>query len=142
VAKRKAKKDYGFKPFEKEPNPDNSHIRLTLNMMHSKAWKELTAHSKDLYIEMKAKYTGKNENDISYTYTEGEQIMNKKTFTKSMDQLIENGFIKVIRQSWTTRECNIYGFHTMWQQYGRPTFKIIPRKKRSKKLNGGGESNP
>lgn len=141
MGKRKPK-DYGFKPFEKEPIPDNSHIRITLNMMRSRAWKELTAHSKELYGEMKAKYNGSNENDISFTYAEGELLMNKKTFTKSLDQLIDLGFIKVVRQSWTTRECSIYGFHTMWQYYGTHKFEVKSRLKRSKKLNGWGENDP
>jgi len=140
--RKKKYKDYGFKPFEKAPIPDNSHIRITMNMMRSKAWKELSAHSIVLYMEMKAKYTGHNENDISFTYSEGEALMNKKTFTNSLDQLIDFGFIKVIRQSWTTRECNIYGFHSMWQHYGTKMFAVTPRIKRKSKLNGGGESNP
>jgi hypothetical protein len=143
LGKKRKPKDFGFKHFEKDPYvPDNSHIRITLNMMRSKAWKELSVHSRVLYIEMKAKYTGNNEDNISFTYTEGEELMNKKTFTKSLDQLIELGFIKVVRQSWTTRECSIYGFHTMWHHYGTNKFEVAPRLKRSKKLNGGGENSP
>lgn len=131
---RRKKKDYGFKPFEKEPlSADNHHIRITRNMMNSKAWQELSVHSKVLYMEMKSKYTGTNQDDISLTYSEGQKLMNKLTFTKSLDQLIELGFIKLVRQSWTTRECNIYGFHTMWQLYGTKNFIVKPRVKRAKK---------
>ncbi|ANY69735.1 hypothetical protein BBD42_27015 [Paenibacillus sp. BIHB 4019] len=131
---RKKKKDYSFRPFEKATSSiDNHHIRITRNMMESVAWKELSVHAVVLYLAMKTKYTGSNENDISFTYAEGEKLMNKATFTKSMDQLIENGFIQIIRQGWSIREPNIYGFHTMWQLFGTKHFEVKPRIKRQPK---------
>ena len=133
MPRRRKQKDYAFKPFEKEPtSADNHHIRITRNMMESKAWKELSVHSKVLYMELKARYTGSNENDLNLTYSEGEKLMNRLTFRKSIDQLIELGFIRMIQQSWTTRECNIYGLHSMWQLYGTKNFVVKPRIKRSK----------
>lgn len=125
------KKDYGFKPFEKDlSSPDNHHIRLTRSMLSSKAWKSLTMHSKVLYMEMKNKYTGNNENDISFTYKEAMEIMNDRTFTKCVDQLIECGFIKLLEQNWTLRKPNIYGFNDQWKYYETAKFDIKPRKKR------------
>jgi hypothetical protein len=126
------KKDYGFKMFEKSATADNRHIRITLNMMESKAWKKLTVHSRVVYQEMKAKYTGSNENDISFTYKEATEIMNDRTFTKCIDQLIECGFIKLIQQNWTKREPNIYGFSEQWKLYGTNNIEVKPRKKRTR----------
>lgn len=126
------KKDYGFKPFEKEvKSADNHHLRITRNMMESKAWKELSVYSKVLYVEMKNKYTGSNDNDISFTYKEALEIMNARTFTKSVDQLIEFGFIKLVEQNWTTRRPNIYGFNDQWKLYGTNNINVKPRKKRA-----------
>lgn len=127
------KKDYGFKSFEKPPIPDNRHIRITLAMMESKAWKQLSSHAKEIYCYMKAKYNGKNENDISITYAEGRDLMNERTFVKYVDQLIESGFIKIIHQGWTTRTPNIYGFSEQWQIYGTGRFNVKERRKRVKK---------
>jgi len=125
------KKDYGFKPFEKDVrSADNHHIRITRDMMSSKAWKSLSVHSRVLYMEMKCKYTGNNQNDISFTYKEAAEIMNDRTFTKSIDQLIETGFIKLIEQNWTTRRPNIYGFSDQWKLYGTKDFNVKPRMKR------------
>ncbi|KRE70766.1 hypothetical protein [Paenibacillus sp. Soil750] len=124
------KKDYGFKLFEKSTSADNRHIRITLDMMDSKAWKELTAHSRMLYMEMKAKYTGSNQNDISFTYKEALKIMNDRTFTKCIDQLIEYGFIKLLQQNWTKREPNIYGFSEQWKFFGTSKLDVQVRKKR------------
>jgi hypothetical protein len=124
------KKDYGFRPEEKVPGPDNRHLRITMSMMESQAWKQLSVHAMVLYLHIKAKYTGHNMDDISFTYAEGEELMNKLTFTKALDQLIDYGFIRVIRQSWTSREPNIYGLHSMWQHFGTDKFSVQPRRKR------------
>ncbi len=132
MARARKKKDYGLKPFEKDvKSADNHHIRVTRNMMESVAWKALTVYSRVLYIEMKLKYVGSNENDISFTYAEGEALMSKHTFTKSIDQLIDHGFIQIIRQGWSIREPNIYGFHIMWQQFGTKHFSVNSRRKRA-----------
>lgn len=126
------KKDYGFKPFEKDlTSADNHHIRITRSMLSSKAWKMLTVHSRVLYMEMKNKYTGSNENDISFTYKEALEIMNDRTFTKCIDQLIELGFIKLLEQNWTLRKPNIYGFSDQWKYYGTDKFNVRPRIKRA-----------
>jgi hypothetical protein len=126
---KKSKKDFEFKPFESTTRTAK-HLRITNNMLESAAWKKLSCHAMVIYMYMKSKYNFNNENDISLTYAEGQKLMHKNTFTKAIDELIEYGFIKVIRQSWTSRECNIYGFSSMWQKYGTPEFKIDPRRKR------------
>lgn len=122
-------KDYGFKPFEKASIPDNRHVRISMNMMESKAWKELTAHSVLLYLHMKTKYTGNNEDNIMFKQEEGEKLMARNTFTKSIDQLIDLGFIRLVEHHVHTRFANIYGFHNMWQYYGSDKFNIKSRTK-------------
>lgn len=126
------KKDFGFKPFEKDmSSADNHHIRITRSMLSSKAWKQLSVHSKVLYMEMKSKYTGNNEDDICYTYKEAQEIMNDRTFTKCIDQLIDLGFIKLLEQNWTLRKPNIYGFNDQWKYYGTSKFSVTARRKRA-----------
>ncbi|CAM4408041.1 hypothetical protein FHS16_001753 [Paenibacillus endophyticus] len=128
----KKRKDFGFKQFETDVrSADKHHIRITRSMMSTGAWKTLTVHSKVLYIEMKNKYTGSNENDISFTYKEAAEIMNARTFTKSVDQLIEYGFIKLIEQNWTTRRPNIYGFNDQWKLFASGKQDVKLRKKRA-----------
>lgn len=126
----KKRKDYGFRPFE-GPGIRGKHLRITNFMMESAAWKDLTIHSIALYVHIKAKFNYSNEDNISFTYAEGERLMNKRTFTKSIDQLIDLGFIKIVRQGWTTREPNIYGFSDQWQRYGLEELKISSRSKRA-----------
>lgn len=126
------KKDYGFKLFE-GTSTKGRHLRITVSMMDSKAWKELSCHSIALYIHMKAKFNYDNEDDISFTYAEGQKLMNEATFSKSLDQLNDLGFIKVIRSGWTTRTATIYGFSDQWKHYGTEKFSVKPRPKRKKK---------
>ncbi|WP_236575988.1 hypothetical protein, partial [Paenibacillus sp. USDA918EY] len=82
---------------------------------------------------MKAKFNYDNENDISFTYAEGEQLMTEQTFSKSLDQLNDLGFIKVVQSGWTTRTATIYGFSDMWKYYGTDKFNVTPRPKRKQK---------
>lgn len=126
------KKDYGFKPFE-GTSSKGRHLRITLSMMESKAWKELSCYSIALYIHMKAKFNYENENNISFTYAEGEQLMTEQTFSKSLDQLNDLGFIKVVKSGWTTRTATIYGFSDQWKYYGTDKFNVTPRPKRKRK---------
>lgn len=128
---RRKKKDYGFKPFEKSSGADNRHIRITLDMLESSAWKKLTPYSILIYLNMKARYTGSNENDISLTYTEASELMNPRTFTKSIDQLIELGFIELVEQNWNKRKPNVYGFSEQWRYFGTAKFDVKQRKKKA-----------
>lgn len=125
------KKDYGFKPFE-GTSTKGRHLRITHSMLESKAWKELSVHSIALYIHMKAKFNYDNENNISFTYAEGQQLMTEQTFSKSLDQLNDLGFIKVIKSGWTTRTPSIYGFSDQWKYYGTDKFNVTPRPKRKR----------
>ncbi|MFF2907672.1 hypothetical protein [Paenibacillus sp. NPDC057934] len=128
------KKDYGFRPFE-GISSKGRHLRITQSMMESRAWKELSCHSITLYLYMKAKFNYDNENDISFTYAEGQQLMTEPTFAKSLDQLNDLGFIKVVKGGWTTRTATIYGFSDQWKFYGTDKFSVTPRPKRKKKTD-------
>lgn len=125
-------------------------ISIYPDMLNCEAWKKLNAHDIKLYLYFKAKYHRKvsngiivnsNRNDITFpkkTYGSKldeigyEEIMNQRTFFKSIDNLIELGFIRVIQNRWTTREATIYGFSDMWKHYGTERFKISHRDRRAK----------
>lgn len=133
---KKYVKKYQFKSFEsKSPNPSH-YARITDNMVKSPAWKALSGQSVNVYLLLKMKFTGGNEQDISLTYKEAHEYMNQRTFTRAIDDLIEHGFVKIVRQAWTSRECNIYGFSDAWQYFGTPQFKFAPRVKRRPESTG------
>lgn len=134
-------RDWEFKSFEGS-SKRGRHLRITKEMMESLAWSKLSNNAIRLYLEMKIKYNQNNADNISLTYKEGGHWMAKATFTKCIDELIDYGFIKIIRQAWTSRECNIYGFCDQWKWFGTDKFRILPRIKRSlakKSLSGAGK---
>jgi hypothetical protein len=129
-SKKHYKEKYGFKSFELTPGKPIRHIRLTEDMLASRAWMELSAYEIKLYIAIKRKYNGGNHDDISFTYAEGERQMAKRTFTKAMDKLIECGFVDLQRQGRYIREPNIYELSARWQRYGTKDFLKKERRKR------------
>lgn len=64
-----------------------------------------------------------NYDNISMVKNEYEKFMNARTFSKSIDNLIEHGFIRVIK----------YGFNDAWKFYGTNIFKIKNEWKRINK---------
>jgi hypothetical protein len=124
-------KDYGFKPFQRHPSSkDKRFTKLHESMFESIAWQELKVYSRALYVEMVRKFNGRNDDDISFTYEEGAKLMSKKTFTKAMDQLIDNGFIRLVAHNPHNSKPNIYAFHTAWHNYGTNSFIVVRRAKR------------
>lgn len=116
---------------------------LYFDMLESQAWQELTANDIKLYLAMLKKYTAKytkgmlvssNKDNISMARSEYIQLMNNRTFFKSIDHLIELGFIKVISTGsrYGKQKCNIYGFNDMWQRYGTDSFRIKNEWRREK----------
>jgi hypothetical protein len=82
---------------------------------------------------MKKKYNGQNEDNFSYTYAEGKKLMNERTLIKSIDHLIDLGFIRLVNQGRASGEPNSYAFSDQWQYFGTDNFAVIQRvKKRGK----------
>jgi outer membrane receptor for ferric coprogen and ferric-rhodotorulic acid len=126
---------YQFRDFESIITKGRvKHIRITDNMMASAAWQSLSVYSRVVYMELKRKYVYGNENNISFTYAEAVKIMNSRTFTKYVDELVNHGFITV-DQNWTARQPNIYGLSAMWRFYGTPKFTVKSRIKRLSACN-------
>jgi len=140
--KRKKKSLYRAASWQ-ATNPNGKFMMFFWEMYDSKAWKELTAKDKELYIHMFRKHDinkagDSNENNISLvekTYEDNigyGELMRKETFWKCIDHLIELGFVKLVENRYDIRECNIYGFNDMWKHYGTEYFHIKPQWYRTK----------
>ncbi len=119
-----------FHPFESR-SENSPYARITKNMVNSPAWQQLNCFEQTLYLHMKLKYNGKpgSESDISFTYAEGQKLMSKKTFTRSMDNLMEVGLIDLVTHRPFSAACNIYGLSSRWHNYGTNDFKVKNRPK-------------
>lgn len=109
-------------------------MRIAEDMFNSPAWGQLDAFEQVLYLHMKNKFRvnkwgESNERNISFTYREGQELMSKARFTKSIDKLIETGFIDLVEQWRHSVRPNIYGLSARWRDYGTDNFKEQKRPK-------------
>jgi len=98
-------------------------IMLPNKMIDSKAWQELSCYARTVYIEIKRRYNGKNDRNLSYTYREASKIMHINTFVKALRELINNGLIDIVRSGGLYRKNNIFGLSDRWKFYDQENFK-------------------
>ena len=99
-------------------------VMLPNKMIDSEAWQGLSCYARAIYIEIRRRYNGSNEDNLSYTYREASKIMYKRTFTKALKELVSNGLIDIIRSGGLYRKSNIFGLSDRWKLYGQENFKI------------------
>mgnify|MGYP004556317063 CR=1 FL=1 len=139
MARSKIKAVYN-EPWESNKQTKQSFTKICDDMLDSMAWHDLDLAAQGLYLFLKRKYTknnGKdNANDIHLTKKDL-RILNKSnnTIMKYLDELIENGFIKVVQHGKLARLPNIYGFSAEWKKYNSEDFFIHPNNKRDTKKN-------
>ena len=109
---------------KKKRNKYPPFVMLPNKMIDSKAWQELSCYARTVYIEIKRRYNGKNDGNLSYTYREGIKIMSKKRFTKALKELLNNGLIDIIRSGGLFNRCSIFGLSDRWKFYGQENFKL------------------
>ncbi|GAI63871.1 unnamed protein product [marine sediment metagenome] len=106
---------------------------IEFKLMESEAFDGQSVYAKWLYIEYKHKYNGENDHNIIFTYQDAKKKMAISTFIKSRNQLIERGFIDVIRRGGLEKQPTIYGLSDRWKKFGTKDFirvdlkKIFPR---------------
>lgn len=112
------------------------------DMMDSEAWKDLSMRARGLYLELKRRFVSKNGGEKTnqyelYIYHKdfAREYGSKNTLFDDVDELIENGFIKVVANGKTARLPNIYGFSDKWKKYNTDEFFIHPAEKRFTKKN-------
>ncbi|MEW6183049.1 MAG: hypothetical protein AB1500_07715 [Bacillota bacterium] len=147
MAKRRKTSIDGFETY---PGNPGNFISLYFKMIDSLAWQQLTARDIQLYIMLRRKYQRKvvkgkveqsNKNDISMPKSEYLKVMNQRMFEKSIDHLIELGFVYLVENNYAERKCNIYGLSDYWTLYGKPEFNVKPEHRRTLKQRIEAEEN-
>lgn len=133
---KKKKTTLQNEPWESNKPSNSKFTKICDDMQDSDAWHRLTLKQQGLYLFLKKKYRGNNENDIHITEKDKRIIhISDNTLWKDLDALIDYGFIKVVFKGRYARKPNIYGFSAMWRKYGTDDFFVHPNDKRMTKAN-------
>jgi len=110
------KRGNNFRLFEGRKANDR-HIRITMDMMKSNAWKNLKPTSIVLYLAIKLRYDGKNQDEIQFPYSEAEKLgLSIGTIKTAFNELSENGFIETVSCGKFNRTANVYKLSSEWQR--------------------------
>jgi hypothetical protein len=108
-----SRKNAPFKQYEGKKATDK-HIRLTADMMLSKAYIELSDAAKTVYTYMKLYSCG---NDVfEYPISLGQKYMSKPTFLRAKEELIEKGFIEYEQHNQFCRSKNVFRLSGVWNK--------------------------
>lgn len=117
MSKKKRKEFRSFECCNYQDGLRDSYITMTKSMLLNEKWLNLTYSSQILYIYMRLWSYGKVETPFSYSLAIKQKIVkSKSTFKKSIDELIENGFIEITRISKKPGVGTLYRFIDNWQK--------------------------
>ena len=103
-------------------------VMLPKAMIRSKAWQGLKHYSIRAYIEIACKFKGNNEANLSFTYKEASKIMHRNSYAKAIMELVQYGFVDVVRSGGLYNKCNIFALSDRWRHYGTEKFVEGKRK--------------
>lgn len=113
----KRKRGNNFRLFEGRKVNDR-HIRITEDMITSEAWLNLKPTSVKLYISIKLRFTGNNQDEIEFPYTEACKIgLSIETVKNCFADLTSKGFIEIVSCGRFSRTANVYKLSNKWQGY-------------------------
>ena len=90
-------------------------VYITREMLKSKEFKELTNASRFTYLLLQSQIISRNQTEVVLTYTQAEEYMNRHTFSRSIKQLINSGFIKKKQKGGLYKRTNRYSFSEKWR---------------------------
>ena len=109
------KKKKTFKDYECDTEDLlDKYIVLTKSMLTSDKWLSLKYSTRDVYIKMKLWSIGNSTYDYSYKLAEKEGITSA-TYKRAIQELIDKGFIEIIRISRTPGIGTRYKFSNKWK---------------------------
>jgi hypothetical protein len=86
-------------------------VPIPYRMATSEAWRSLSGSAVKAYVELRRRYNGGNNGDLSLSLNEGAVLLGlgKATVMRSLDELERKGFIKMTeRGSWYGRRATTY----------------------------------
>jgi len=92
---------------------NNRFVALPYDMLNSSAFQNLSPKAVRIFIEIKRRYNGSNNGEISIGYAEAGKVAKctKNTAGKAITELIEHGFIKRVKIGQFT--CNLASTYSL-----------------------------
>lgn len=90
------------------------YVRLSKSLLQSEAFKELGYSARCLYVAMTEACAGKRQ----FRFTRSDYLaygIDKMTFFRARDELVQAGFLKVVSSGKTTRKPNVYEWSLDWK---------------------------
>jgi hypothetical protein len=99
------------KPFDKQER----HIQIPHRVLNSQAYIQLACHAKQLYVDLRIKYNGHNNADISATFSDLKKRgwRSSSTLSKALQQLQDHGLLVNTRRGGIasmSKVCSLYRF--------------------------------
>lgn len=112
------------KRYKKRGQSTEPFVKLTKNYLNHPAWKTLSPEARCLYIEIRSRYNGLNNGEISLSCREAATVAHcgKGTANKKLHELMEHGFIKPNKRGqFTLRHATTWILTNEAYQYQGPT---------------------
>lgn len=76
---------------------------VSYNMARSDAWRSLSGNAVRIWVELRARYNGRNNGDLSLSHGEAVDLLaiGRATVSRAFSQLEDRGFIRKTRQGST-----------------------------------------
>ena len=121
-AKTKKPKKISTKRLQRSRSAKESYVVLTYEMTESAAWTSLTDPAPWLYIELKKsfKYKLGGNSHLMLPYGQIRWRMSKPTYIKHMRQLVEFGFVRVVKRGGPLGHMpTIYALSERWKEISK-----------------------
>ena len=127
------------KPYQRRPGSSTSFVQLHHDLMDSKAFHDLSARAKVLYLYCVRESHGAATRDDVERHDERLLYMNKalrtqlhelyppsdtRMFEEHMSELIGHGFIDVAYRGYKSRERSVYRLSSRWCDWGTDKFEV------------------
>lgn len=89
-------------------------VMLEKGMLKSEEWKNLSKPTKLIYIYLKAKYNGRNPEELKLTYIELKDEFAPATISKAFRELEEKGWVEKTKYGGLFRYYNLYKLIGNW----------------------------
>lgn len=106
----------GAMGYRKKKNKLARFVAMPWEVLDSPAWARLTNASKVAYVHLKRKITNANPGWLSLSYDEMEKHMNRHTFSRSLIQLEQEGFITKEQTGGLFRRRNFFKLSEEWRK--------------------------